>query len=280
MIHGLFSSPLLWAGLSNELWADKAIRDRYQIWHFLYNTSAPALYSGRILRAQLREVRQMLDSSGKDKAMQGTTVVAHSMGGIVTRSLITDPRSAFWDAAFTKPIHELKLSSSQRAALQEAFFWKPESHVHRVIYICVPHRGSNYADNFTGRLGRMLVKPPNQFQEFYEKIDAANPGAFTPDYAELGRGDLNSVDALSPKQPTLKILSDLPFGYPVKQHSIIGNRGKAGPIEKSSDGVVEYWSSHLDDVKSEKIVPSSHSAVQHPETVEEVKRILNLPSDR
>ena len=57
MIHGLFSTPLTWAHLSNELWADDAIRRRYQIWHFLYNTSAPALYPGRILQGELRELQ-------------------------------------------------------------------------------------------------------------------------------------------------------------------------------------------------------------------------------
>jgi pimeloyl-ACP methyl ester carboxylesterase len=100
MIHGLLDTPLAFAKLSNELWADDAIRRRYQIWHYLYKTSAPALYSGRLLQSQLRELRGLLDPSGQNRAMQSTTFLAHSMGGIVTRRLITEPESAFWDAAF------------------------------------------------------------------------------------------------------------------------------------------------------------------------------------
>ena len=65
MIHGLLSSPLVWADVSNELWADDEIRHRYQIWHFLYNTSAPALYSARQLRMQLREVRAAARPGGR-----------------------------------------------------------------------------------------------------------------------------------------------------------------------------------------------------------------------
>jgi pimeloyl-ACP methyl ester carboxylesterase len=277
MIHGLFDTPLAWAKLSNDLWADEKFREKYQIWHFLYNTSAPALYSGRVLRTQLRKLRPMLDPSGSDPAMKSTTVIAHSMGGIVTRSLITRPGQVFWDAAFTRPFESLKLGEADRSLLREAFFWEPEPHVRRVIYITVPHRGSNFADNFLGRIGRWLVEPPNKFAEFYARISSANPDAFTPAYAALGSGKLDSVHALSPRQPTLQILSRMPNSHRVATHSIIGNRGLEGPLKDSSDGVVEYWSSHLDHADSEKIVPSDHSAIDHPETVKEIRRILELP---
>lgn len=276
MIHGLFSSPLGWAKLSNRLWADEKIRNRYQIWHFHYNTSAPALYSGRILRTQLRELRELLDPSGRDPAMRSTTLIAHSMGGLVSRSLITQPKNVFWDAAFTQSFDSLELSASDRKMLKEAFFWQPETHVKRVIYVATPHRGSNFADNPIGRLGRWLVKPPNRFGAFYDRISAANPGAFTPEYAALGSGILDSVDALSPKQPTLKILASLPNSHRVSEHSIIGNRGKSGPLGESSDGIVDYWSSHIDRARSEKIVASGHGAVDHPDSVAEIKRILKL----
>jgi hypothetical protein len=148
--------------------------------------------------------------------------------------------------------------------------------VDRVIYIAVPHRGSDYADNVVGRIGRWLVNPPSRFENFYRRISDANPGAFTPEYASLGSGKLDSVNALSPRQPTLKILSALPNGTPVVEHSIIANRGKAGPLEKSSDGIVPYWSSHIPRAASEKIVPSGHGAIDDEETLVEVKRVLKL----
>ena len=276
MVHGLLDTPLAWMNLSNELWADDEIRNRYQIWHYLYNTSAPALYSGRILSNQLRELRPMLDPDGRDSAMQSTTLLAHSMGGLVSRRLITRPGYAFWKAAFNQEIDSLKLSDSDRAMLREAFFWEPARHVDRVIYCAVPHRGSSYADNLIGRIGQWLVKPPNQFEAFYNRISSANPSAFTPEYAALGQGKLDSVNALSPKQPTLRILANLPNSHQVAEHSIIGNRGKSGPIEESSDGIVPYWSSHLDRAASEKIVPTGNGAIDHSETVAEVKRILKL----
>ena len=240
-------------------------------------TSAPALYSARILRARLRELRELLDPDGDDPAMRKTTILAHSMGGIIAKALVVEPLDAFWKAAFHVPPTKLVLSASDRVALNDAFEWKPDPSVHRIIYVAVPHRGSNFAENPVGRLGRLLTSVPQPFQEFYSRVSAANPGAFTPAYAELGSGKLNSVSSLSPRQPTLRILADLPYAHRVTTHSIIGNRGKSGPLVDSSDGIVPYASSHLADAVSEVVVPAGHGAFRHPAAIAEIKRLLNLP---
>ena len=99
---------------------------------------------------------------------------------------------------------------------------------------------------------------------------------FTPAYEELGRGKLDSIDSLSPRQPTLHILAALPFAKGVTVHSIIGDQGKPGPLELSSDGVVPYSSSHIDAAASEKIVHAGHGAFRDPEAVAEIQRILKL----
>ncbi len=63
----------------------------------------------------------------------------------------------------------------------------------------------------------------------------------------------------------------------VPVHSIIGNRGKDNqPLEETSDGVVPYWSSHLDAAESEIIVPTGHDAFNDPTAVAELQRILKL----
>ena len=53
----------------------------------------------------------------------------------------------------------------------------------------------------------------------------------------------NSVYGLQPNNPTFKVLNSVPMTVPY--HSIIGDRGK-GDSPNSTDGVVPYWSSHLD----------------------------------
>ena len=276
MIHGLLSSPLAWSQLSNELWADDKIRNRYQIWHYLYNTSAPALYSTRLLRTQLKEMRALLDPEGDDYAMKHTTLLTHSMGGLVGKALAMEPKDIFWKAAFTVPHDQLKLTAEDRVMLNDAFEWKADPTIHRIIFIATPHRGSAFADNFLGRFGSWITKPPSQFQAFYARISAENPNVFTPDYAMLGQGRLDSVSSLSPLQPTLRILASMPFAHTVSVHCIMGNRGLPGPIEDSSDGIVTYKSSHLDGALSECIVPDGHGCYRHPQAVAEVKRILKL----
>jgi pimeloyl-ACP methyl ester carboxylesterase len=277
MIHGLLSTPLAWAETSNNLWADDVIRQRYQIWHYHYNTSAPALYSARILRSQIKELRAILDPDGNDPASRRTTLLTHSMGGLVAKALVVRPGNVFWNAAFKVPHETLNLSKEDRASLQEAFEWEPERSVHRIIFVAVPHRGSDFADNWVGRIGTWITAPPVGFQTFYERISKSNPGVFTEAYEQLGSGRLDSVSSLSPRQPTLKILSDLPFGQPISAHSIIGDRGKSGPLELSSDGIVPYHSSHLKEAVSEVIVPAGHSAFRHPAAMEEIRRVLRLP---
>ena len=277
MIHGLLSTPLAWSGVSNDLWADDGIRRRYQIWHYQYNTSAPALYSARILRGRLRELRALLDPDGDDPAIRKTTILAHSMGGLIAKALVVEPRGAFWNAAFNVSPEKLVLSASDREALNDAFEWKPDPSVHRIIYVAVPHHGSNFADNPAGHLGRLLTSVPRPFEDFYSRISVANHGAFTPAYAELGSGKLNSVSSLSPRQPTLRILADLPYAQRVSTHSIIGDRGKSGLLTNSSDGIVPYASSHRDEAASELVLPTGHGPFQHPAAIAEIQRLLNLP---
>jgi len=277
MIHGLLSTPLAWAEITNDLWADAAIRKRYQIWHYLYNTSAPALYSARILRTQLRELRSLLDPDGNDPAMRRTTLLTHSMGGLIGKALAVKPGDVFWEAAFKVPHESLDLTPQDHAMLTDAFEWEPDQSIRRIIFVATPHRGSDFADNPVGRIGSWLTKPPSLFQAFYERLSAANPGVFTPAYEALGSGKLNSVSALSPRQPTLRIMSALPLAPQVKTHSIIGNRGRKGPLEKSSDGIVPYTSSHLEKAESELVVPAGHGAFHHPAAMKEIMRILQLP---
>src|SRR5512133_1505113 len=84
----------------------------------------------------------------------------------------------------------------------------------------------------------------------------------------------NSVTNLAPKSPYLAVLNKQSIQAPY--HSIIGNRGKPGPLADSSDGVVPYWSSHLDGAQSEVIVPGPHGACELPQTIAELDRILRL----
>ena len=85
----------------------------------------------------------------------------------------------------------------------------------------------------------------------------------------------NSIDTLAPSNRFVQSVNKIPITRGIPYHSIIGDRGK-GDTPESSDGVVAYWSSHLDAAQSELIVPSNHSAPRNPQAIAEVTRILKL----
>jgi hypothetical protein len=81
------------------------------------------------------------------------------------------------------------------------------------------------------------------------------------------------VRTLSPRSTALIALSKLPIEVPY--HSVIGQQ-HPGPKERGSDGVVPYWSSHLDRPQSELIVRSGHGVFSNPDAVRETIRILHV----
>lgn len=270
LIHGLLSTPLAWAELTNELWAAPSVRQRYQIWHYLYPTNPPALYSARVMRGQLGELRAFLDPAGGDPAMRRTVVVGHSMGGLLTKTLVVEPRDAFWNAAFTRPLSSLDVTPDERKTLEEAFFWKPRRHVDRVIFCSVPFQGSRLARSWIGRTGAAIVAPSPAFQDFYREVERKNPGMLQPDYSSLTQGKISSVSALAPRQRSMEILDQLPVIRGTAVHLITG----------SMDTIVHRSSATVRDAESSIEVAAGHGSFHHPDAVAEIIRILNLPPAR
>ena len=85
----------------------------------------------------------------------------------------------------------------------------------------------------------------------------------------------NSINGLGPKSPLLLSMNTVPIEVPY--YSIVGNMGRWNiPLKQSSDGVVPYWSAHLDGALSETVVPAVHTtAFQNSEAIAEMKRILH-----
>jgi pimeloyl-ACP methyl ester carboxylesterase len=274
MVHGLISTPLAWRELSNELWCDPEIRDHFQIWHYFYPTTYPYLHSSSVLRDNLRDLEGLLDPNGKSAALRNIVIVAHSMGGLLARPLVTDSGDALWTNAFTRAPEQLHGAADELATLRHYFFFKPEPSVRRVIFMATPHRGSDFAATIAGRLGRSLADTDPEFDDFFAAVAAKNTNAFTPTILRWSRQHrLNAVQVLLPENPVLRALAVRPFAPGVHIHSIIGRRGSATGTN-SSDGLVSYRSAHLDAAESELVVPSGHAVFRNPAAIAEVKRIL------
>ena len=266
VIHGLMDTPATWVPMLNQLRGDKDIRANYQFWFFSYPSGYPYPYSALILRHELDAIER------KYPLRKKMVVIGHSMGGCITRTLISDPGTKLWVEAFGKSPEQTEMPEESKRLLKEALIFKPRSEIGRVIFLSAPHRGSDLAKNWIGRFGSMLVRTPIKMLTIGKTISEA----MTPDPAALHLKRFpNSVDTLAPNNRFVVAINKIPIAPGIPYHTIIGDRGR-GDSPNSSDSVVPYWSSHLEGAASERIVPSNHSTPVNPEAIAEVNRILKL----
>jgi pimeloyl-ACP methyl ester carboxylesterase len=252
--------------LINDLRSDKDIRRNYQFWFYSYPSGYPYPYSALILRQELDAIEKKFPLRKK------MVVIGHSMGGCISRTLITDTGNKLWIEAFGKPPEQTDMPAESKHLLAGAIILKHRPEIGRIIFMSTPHRGSDLASNWVGRIGSMLVKTPSKLTTI-DQIIRAN---IKPDPAALQLKRFpNSVDTLAPNNRFVVAINKVPITPGIPYYSIVGDRGR-GDTPNSSDGVVAYWSSHLDGAASERIVPSNHSTPRNPEAIAEVHRILKL----
>ncbi|MFZ4483888.1 MAG: esterase/lipase family protein [Chthoniobacterales bacterium] len=271
VIHGLMDTPATWTPLINKLRSDADIRKNYQFWFYSYPSGYPYAYSASILRSQLDAVEK------KFPLRKPMVVIGHSMGGCISRLLITDPGERLWQTILGRSPRETKFMPETRRLLTDTLLFKHRPEVGRVIFISSPLRGADMAVNPLGRIGSSLVRTPRALLD--AGADAFNTITFQDGDLVLRRMP-NSIDSLAPNNRFVKAINTLPLVKGVPVHVIAGDRGRGGNKDQTkpvmSDGVVPYWSSHIPEAKSELIVPSNHSAHQNPAAINEVVRILKL----
>ena len=270
-IHGLSNSPATWMPMIEYLRSDETIRERYQFWAFSY----PSGQAFPVPAATLRRLLDQIDERYPDH--KDMVVIGHSMGGQIASLLTADSGMVLWDQLFDRPPDEMGFSDETRIALGETLIFEPRPNISRVIYASASHRGSKKATNFFGRLGSRLIGDAlEETVVTREALAAVRPGST----GKKGKHLPNSIHLLEPGNPLLAKVNTLPLDPDIPYHSIIGDRGKGGNLDQtkpmSTDGIVPYWSSHLDGAESELVIPSGHWTILHPQGMAEVKRILHL----
>src|SRR5262249_15224615 len=149
----------------------------------------------------------------------------------------------------------LSLSNKLRHELQRNLFFEPLPFVKSVVFMSTPHRGSFMASNLARNLAAKFISMPRKLVDMASSINELAEKLKMP--ASVRRGVPTSLDGMSPKNPMLLALADLPPAPGVDCHSIISVKGE-GPPEDGDDGVVAYKSAHVDYAASELVVSSGH----------------------
>ncbi len=280
LVHGTASSPAWWVELLNTLTADRKIREKYQFWYFVYTSNKPIVISAAELRDALNEKVADLDPQEKDLALQQMVVAGHSQGGLLTKLIAVDSGDNLVRALTGKDLASLDMPEKKKAKLDKLLVVKALPFVKTVIFFSTPHRGSFQSKTWNRNLVRWLITLPANLVE-------TSIGMFdymTDDVKKLLGGKKNiltSADSMSPDNPVLKALAEIPLAPGIRGHSIIAVDGDGDP-KLGDDGVVKYSSAHLDGMASEFIVKSGHSSQLNPLAIDEMRRILveNLTASR
>ena len=175
VVHGLMDTPATWVPMLNDLRGDKDIRRNYQFWFYSYPSGYPYPYSALILRQELDAIEKKFPLRKK------MVVIGHSMGGCISRTLITDPGMKLWMGAFGKPPEQMEIPTESKRLVEEALIFKHRPEIGRVIFMSTPHRGSDLASNWIGRIGSMLVRAPSRLLAVGQLVNQV----LTPDPAAL-----------------------------------------------------------------------------------------------
>jgi pimeloyl-ACP methyl ester carboxylesterase len=265
-IHGLLSIPQMWRPTIDAIESDPELRDRFQFWVFAYPTGDPIVLSALRLRENLARLYQFYPRT------KGMVLIGHSMGGLVAQLQSVDSKHVLWDGVFGENADRLYATLPADSLVKKALIFNSNPRVKRIVFICVPHRGSYLATSWIGSIGISLIRLPVAI------ISRAEQVVLAPVLRGMGLKRLpTGINSLSPRSPVLRALDTLPIDAPY--YSIIGDRGR-GDTPNSSDGVVPYWSSHLAGAQSELIVPGPHGSFALPQTIAEVKRILRLDLEK
>ncbi len=264
VIHGLKDSQATWTPMINKLRGDPVIRKHYQFWFYSYPSGYPYPYMAAVLRQELDAVEKAFPK------LKPMVLIGHSMGGCISRLMLTDSGDKICMQVFGRPLDQVPLSPHVREYFRQELFFRHRPEVGRVIFIAAPLRGSKMATGFIASLANLIIREPTISSQASEEM-LRHTIIQEPELKPMRRA--NSVDSLSPKSRFMHAVNEIPMTPGVPYDTIIGDRGR-GDSPNSSDGVVPYWSSHLKGAESEHIVPSDHSAHQNPQAIAEVLRIL------
>ncbi len=270
MVHGLASSPLAWIPMLNDLLRDPRIQEKYQFMLYLYPTGVPFPIAAAGLRETLGEARDTFNRNGGDVEFDQMVLLGHSMGGLLSHAMVVDSGDKFWMLNSDRRLDDIIGPPDVLTELRRYMDFKHLDFVKRVVFLATPHRGSDLSRGVVGRVSAGLISDPDHIAKLLSRLVKDNPDAF--DRRRFKRLP-TSIETLETNGKILLALLAMSPSPQVAFHSIIGST-RPGPRETSTDGVVPYTSSHIENAESELVVRSDHGVQKDPAAILEVRRIL------
>lgn len=312
MIHGLASSPATWVNLTNNLLADPILRNNYQVWQIFYATNLPILENRYQIHKLINQSFNTTDPTGTNFASQNAILIGHSMGGVISRMLLSDDKllpklgvlddkiessneinqdtnTTFYNSTSISMNNEQNIAASKLLTktyndeLSERFVLKSLPQVSTAVFISAPFRGTDYADRWFTRAVRRVIQLPVSLTK---SVTGTISNIGIEDNVEnhlLGSLYLqNGADQLSDRSAFVKLTADINIKAGIRYHTIVGDHLGLATNEdftthtgNLSDGIVPYASSHLDNATSETIITGRHNIHENPKTILQLRKILH-----
>ena len=261
--------------MAETIESESDLFEKYQIWHYYYPTGVPWLSTAHDFRTSFRGLLKKLDPQRSHSNLRKTIIIAHSMGGLITRLSLSDPKNHL-SKAYLGNVAPKVLTKDQHQKIHSFFHYKPLTEPEQVIFLAVPHQGSRVANGLLGWAMDKVIAIPNILLKETQKVlipdkkKKSNLPKHTRRLLEKGE---NAVNQLQPGNPAIMALNQMKLPKRLKVHSLIGDIGL--PLFRVySDGVVSYKSSHLNRVGTETLIPSNHDITDDPKSVIRVIQIL------
>ena len=271
LVHGLASSPEAWIAVTNDIMGDAVLREHYQVWQVFYSTNMPILESRFQIYALLKQAFSTV--SPKDAAAKDAVLIGHSMGGIISRLLVSDADISKQALAMMNNLQQTRLRKDP--VIGERLKMKPITNFDRAIFLAAPHRGTDYADRWFTLAARKIIRLPATFLTTLADT-LTSDDVDLKDFVKTLTNDViqNGPSDLSKKSKFMELTANIPPEKGLVFHSIMGNITKSDDPNVITDGIVPYKSAHLDGAVSEKIIHGGHSIQETPEAILELRRIL------
>ncbi len=276
-IHGLLSTPFDFKKLAARIAAEEDLWDRYQFWYYFYPSGDPWVISAAHFRSDFRALTQALDPDKNDRPLrQETTLIAHSMGGLISRLSVSEQSERLYQQYFTQSLSKVNYPHEQKKRLRQQFLFKPLTEPKKIIFLATPNQGSGLARGPLSWLAKGLIRKPANILR-----NKTNPSqgkeqlpeeALTKHGMDLLNGRVQSVTGLRSDSVALQALNEMPVRKGVELHNIVATL--TGTKAGFGDWVVPYKSARLSRANSETVIRGTHWLIHSKKTATVVIGLL------